>query len=610
MASVRDQAALDVVVAWRQLGAISGGLNNAYDPREIGQGQVACGLNMDLSDPTRARTRNGTRRLPWGRSGITGSASASLGGMAELNAGSNSRLLTCCYTAGPGAGLYYQNTPFAKAAAKAVVTQGPGPATSYPSDFSPGQWVSSFQGNDLLFIMTPGANVHALTIAGELIDAGSMDSALPSQAGSPPSGAVDGVYLLERPWLLVGSRVYYGKLLVMAQDLVDATVFSSTNYLTLSPEREADPRAIKAWRDSSLIVFFAGHVEQVTVNSQNPLLSSRQVVNSRLGTLSPRTAISVGDEVFFLDQYSKLRSLQRTTFGTLKASEPLPLSEPIKGEFPARCRPENWHKTWMEWHDSRLYIHYCRDGSSVPNASVSLIMPPPYGFENTSGLPGGWRWDGPWVYPFGVTHGISSGIGPDGRYRYYAVEAGPSTDHLLYEMHEGGQRYDDGEAIEAVLETRMDTVERERRHTVGRWGLTFDGDTNANVVVSVRTNPWQDFIVVGQKRVDDVGSPTFPISFPMNYEGSFPFVYNDPRETRLRRNAPEESPGISQIPSGAGAMPAGGAGLPMHGPGLVPGGRGVQWRLSCGTPGARFEVEGLAWEVTAPPAAANWTEED
>lgn len=583
---------------------ITGGVNNRYGPREIGLSQIADGLNVDLLDPTRPCTRGGLLRTRWGTHGIPSTAMV-CAGVGELNVGPSSRLFVAAYPGADG-GVYYATTLNEQVATQALVTRGPDGMT-FPGKFDPGERCNFRQGNDLLWCLPSGSNVHALSPDGTLTDCGNGRM-------SPPFAPDDGRYFMERMWFFK-KDLFYSKLLPVEGDIAPADAFDrELQKLTMTPERGGESRAMIPWRDESLLCFFVDHTEQVVVNSSTPLLSQRRVVDPLLGTISARTVATRGDEVFFLDQYSRLRALSRTTEGTLRASRPLPLSEGIKSEFPGRCRPENWNKTWLQIHEDRLEVHYCRDDSEQPNAQVNLILTPAYGLETESGLPNGWRWECPWVYAKPLAHGISSNIGGQ-RYCAYAADGSEDGTHHVYKVGED-ERTDDGETIEYLETGRMwaPPDRREWRYVPHRWGLSFNGDVGAYATVSMRTREWDDYSVVGGKAVEDANADLpgthFPLlfddSFPLAINADFPLVFEAPKETRLRRLAPEANdPG--EIPSGLSDMPHGQPQLPIEGGGLIPHGHGVQYQIRSASHGLRFRRVDLLMELYAHKP--QWDEE-
>jgi hypothetical protein len=193
---------------------------------------------------------------------------------------------------------------------------------------------------------------------------------------------VDGTYMLNRIWLFkqgtatTPPEVHYSKLLPSMSSPStefnrDGVSVSSAiaGRLQLSPNKGGRARAIAPWNETSLMAFFDSSIEEILIVSANPQADSlRRVIEPNIGCLSPRSVVVVGNEMYFVDQYAQVRSLQQTVTAAQGGVIPKPLSEPIAREIPGKVNKLQLAKIKVVVYKDHLYVAYPRLNSTECNA--------------------------------------------------------------------------------------------------------------------------------------------------------------------------------------------------------------------------------------------------
>jgi len=343
------------------------GLNNRWrTPRKIQDSESPELLNVSLEDQSRPSKRDGYCEIESGSEGIS---PASLRGslFAEMDIGDASRLFVVGF---PGGRTYTTRSPIGPSWEPASVTEDSTGSVLRDLDVTSDR-AKCVQGNDLLWLLTPGTGtpVHVMDASGDWFDAG-------ASAKSPPPGAVDGVYMLSRMWLVSGSKLYWSKLLPTRADMVpEATAFDQANsgnseaggFIELSPEQGAEPVAMVGWREESLIIFFKNQIEEVVVNPADPLLSTRKRLEGNLGCGARDTVVQVGEDIYFMDQYGQYRSLRRNQLGNDQGVVQLPVSEMAREELPGNLNKKYLYRSQAALLEEFIYLVYPGGVSDTPD---------------------------------------------------------------------------------------------------------------------------------------------------------------------------------------------------------------------------------------------------
>jgi len=361
-------------IIWRSQ-PLTGGLNNRYQAQYIKDDQASELFNVDLDDVTRPKARDGYLVLA--------------GSTAAMQASITSSLLTKRI-----AGLAYLHTTYDTKKMVIAIDDGSSGKVYWRTDMtSAGYWTEAlvtttvsfavntadapiFQVNDgLLIIPAAATNVHSMDNAGALYDGGNTNT-------SPPRGAVDGCAFLSRAWLLkqgtTGNppELHYSKLLPSAtspstmwnRDGVSVSPLLAGR-LQLAADRGGQAIACKPWNEVSIMVFFTNCIEEILVFNSDPQDGSiRRVIEDHIGCSSRDSVISVGQEMFFADQFGQIRSLQQTVSAAQGGVVPQPLSEPIAGELPGKLNQQYRNKIRCTRFRDRLFVAYPRLGATEANA--------------------------------------------------------------------------------------------------------------------------------------------------------------------------------------------------------------------------------------------------
>lgn len=499
------------------------GVINRFGSRHVPDGACYVAQNVDLSSPQKLQKRSGYKATGSGVAGLP-SPTGRCSGLVDFNVSGKAHMLVAAY---PNGGIYYLTSPESPSGwGSATINAGP---TGGALGFTKSE-ISMFQGNDLLWILPgDGLPVHALAVDGTMTNCG-------DEVKSPPLSAVDGTYLLERVWLLVGTQLHWSKLIPTKADLDPPDAFQRTatevgvdgGFVNLSTERGARPVAIRTWRDRSLICFFEDHIEEIIVDSSNPVNSVRNVLEAEVGCLSRKSIVAVGDVMYFLASDGRYRSLSQTITGAQRGIISTPFSEVIREELPGRLNFAHADKVRAVLHRSALWVFYPRD--SATDLSHAVV----YSFETQTWV------TVPAEYADAFSQVIVSTIDSKERTMF----AMGSTRASLFRFKDGLYS-DDGAEIEIDVQTKaydLALPEIEKRPTDGRWRVF--GDVNAEGSFSVRTSDDDDWTVVSKAQVGVNADASFPLDDPTDFAlvdpDDFPLIDAVPQRKTVAFTIPDK----------------------------------------------------------------------
>lgn len=363
-------------IIWRSQ-PLTGGLNNRYQAQYIKDDQASELFNVDLDDVTRPKMRDGYLILGNSLTEMQDGLNATLkvkriAGLTYLHTTFNTQKMFIAIDNGASDGNCYVRSDVSASGAwvQATVTTSPFFLSVNTAD------CVAFQVNDgLLVIPEASVEVHSMDSAGLMYAGGNTNT-------SPPKGAVDGCAFLSRAWLLKQGtasnppELHYSKLLPGASSVAtnwgrDGSTVSPllAGRLQLAADRGGLAVACKPWNEVSIMVFFNNCIEEILVFNANPQGGSiRRVIEDHIGCSSRDSVISVGQEMFFADQFGQIRSLQQTVSAAQAGVAPAPLSEPIAGELPGKLNLQYRSKIRCMRFQDRLFVAYPRLGATEANA--------------------------------------------------------------------------------------------------------------------------------------------------------------------------------------------------------------------------------------------------
>jgi len=514
------------------------GVINRFAAQYIPDDSIAVGQNVDLTDPTRPSIRDGYAEIGAAQSGISSSAPdltiLRISGFAYLNTTDGTRnFVITIPNATNGKTYWIADSISGGTWAEAV--------TGVPASYDPGGTDTViFQANDGLYFLGTG-NVFTMSKTHVMYDAlDADDTASPDTPKSPPKGGVDGCYFLNRAWILVAGtttkppEAHYSKVLPdmtspSTQWARTSTIGDSgiAGRLQLSPNWGSTAVAIKPWNQVSLIVFFDNNIEEVIVNSADPEAgSTRRILEPRFGTRSRDSIVTIGQEMYFLDQFGEFRSLQQTVNAEQSGVVPRPVSEPIQDELPNNLNMAHLDKVRAVAYRDKIYVWYPRLGETE---ATSVVV-----FDTSLRV-----WIGaPWRMEDSASRVLVSNIrstGTKGEEMYFAD--GAAAVAKVYRMFTGSYT-DNGTAIQYSEETKAyDGGIPESDKTPSEFELEAKGAQGAIATVSVKVEEgggWQ--ALPGQLEIPGNAASSFPLvpsSFAL-VPASFPLVDAEPGLVRQK----------------------------------------------------------------------------
>lgn len=217
-----------------------------------------------------------------------------------------------------------------------------------------------------------------------------------SGAAQPTTGMFPSTYMLNRAFGAGRAGSSRGKVFYSDVASFCATGMNSTQSLTLGGGSRQEIVALKAFRQQDLIAFLADRTEAIQV-VDSPFLTgvagsgalstsagwSRVVIDERIGCGARRSVVTVGEDLFFVDQYGNVRSLARTITDNSQGTKSLPVSAPIQSWID-RINPTAFEAICAEAYDRYYIVGLPID--SATSASHTFV------FDRILN-----SWTGPWI---------------------------------------------------------------------------------------------------------------------------------------------------------------------------------------------------------------------
>lgn len=176
----------------------------------------------------------------------------------------------------------------------------------------------------------------------------------------------------------------------------NVTGFSTLQSFTMGGGTRQEIVALKEFRSSDLIVFLSDRIEAIQMNG-DPLanlsstlntagLWSRIVIDRSIGCASRRSVQTVGEDLFFVDQYGNVRSLNQTITDNNQGTKTLPISSKIQ-TYIDRINPSAVDAIVGAAWDRYYVVSLPLDNAVTPSHSFLYDT-----------INGAWfgPWDGPW----------------------------------------------------------------------------------------------------------------------------------------------------------------------------------------------------------------------
>ena len=483
------------MLVWRSE-PLRGGLLNDIRPQYLPEPFYSDGLNVDLDDETEPSRRDGYV--------VTGNT---LGALSAL-------------TFRPSGGLdFYPSTGANRKVFMAV--NGDNKivyATSLTS-----AWVDTIPTVDAVIDeckMIQAGNM-VLVLRGSSAPVGSDDTGAATVSGlaatDAPANGVDAVYLFNRIWLLVGSSqtyLYYSISVPTAAGVIGQWAEGTATTggrLVLAAEAGNVPVAMTPWNQQSLIVFFNRCIEEVAVDPGDPYSGSiRRIIEPYFGCSARDSVVSVGQELFFQDQFGQIRSLLQTVNAEQAGVSPDPLSRSISAIIPGRLTMSSLAKTRGVVFKNRLLFAVALDGLTE---AFHVVV---YNLAQK-------RWEGLWKLPRAVRQFMVSNIRGQGDELYYfdgTVAGSPlaatAAATKFYRFFNGAYT-DDGAAIPWSFTTRALDGTVPESNKLPEWvEFEFDADAGATITAECQVDEDGTWQSLGDA-TEVFGSGGTWITYPLTY---------------------------------------------------------------------------------------------
>ena len=247
--------------------------------------------------------------------------------------------------------------------------------------------------------------------------------------------------------------------------------------LQLSPNNGGGAVAVRPWNEASLICFFTNCIEEVLVFPSSPQGGSeRRVIESRWGCGSRGSVVTIGLNMYYLDQYGFYRALAQTITGAQAGNADTPLSDPIADELPGRLNMAAISKVQAIAFKDKLYIAYPRDNATQARhvAVYSLARQ---------------RWEGYWRLARPVGKWVVSPIRGSGDELWYTdASTGTNIAAKVYRMFPGTY-LDDGIGYHYRESSKaLDFGQPECDKRVHAVHVEVNGDPGATATVSIQAD--------------------------------------------------------------------------------------------------------------------------
>lgn len=300
---------------------------------------------------------------------------------------------------------------------------------------------------------------------------------------SPPKSTV-ALYFRNRFWVLDANNLYWSDAF---DDDYSGAFDRTTNAYRIPVGTE---RALIGLRDEGILVLGQDQIWAINP-SVTPAATDQPVKVLDIGCVSSRTAVQVGDDVYFLAS-DGIRGVFRSQQDKLQLGASYPLSYRLKSEFESI----NWaqiSKACSVYFDNKYFFSVPVD-SSATNNEVWVYFPASNG----------------WMVISGWNVAAWAKMKVNGEERLYAMD---STDGKVYQAWKGFS--DNGTAITYTEEGKKEDFGQPLMKKVGgvikvRAGSSGDYD----LTVSVSADD-QAYVTLGTLNLAG-NSPTLPVSLPFN----------------------------------------------------------------------------------------------
>ena len=231
----------------------------------------------------------------------------------------------------------------------------------------------------------------------------------------PSTGCFPTVNHLNRGYAGGRSTTARGKVHYSDPGSFTVTGWDATQSLTMGGGSRQEIIALKTFRQGNLLVFMADRTEMLS-NTESPLSPditngiARTVIDPRIGCGARRSVVSMGEDVFFVDQFGSVRSIAKTINDNLQGAKSLPVSWQIQ-TWIDRINPVAMEAIVAEGID-RLYVV----GFPIDTATTASHV---FVFDRINEA-----WSGPWTggwtpYSMAVATLNQASYGPDQQPRLY-----------------------------------------------------------------------------------------------------------------------------------------------------------------------------------------------
>ena len=276
--------------------------------------------------------------------------------------------------------------------------------------------------------------------------------------------------------------------------------------------------ALKEFRSSDLIAFLSDRIEMLQLDG-DPLanltgsltaagLWSRVVVDKTIGCCSRRTVQTVGEDLFFCDQYGNVRSLNRTITDNNQGTKSLPVSAAVQ-TFIDRINPNAFDTIVAASYDRYYVVSFPLDNAVTPSHTLvyDTINKAWYG-----------PWDGPWARTSSLTVATLVGATSSSDRNPTLYIGGAETGNaMVYRAFTGNG--DSGSAITLQEVTKREsygTLDRRKRGSRLRvYALPSAG---ATLMVECRPNGGA-YRFLGYMDMSGE-SPQLPLTGPIDFTGA------------------------------------------------------------------------------------------
>lgn len=426
------------MLVWRSE-PLHGGLYNDVRAQYLPEDFYSDGLNVDLDDETEPQRRDGYVAATNTKGDLSALTFRPSGGLDFYPSNGGNRKIFMPVN-GDNKIVWASSLSSAWTAAQ----------TSVPANVDPViDECKLVQAGNMVLVLRGAAEPCGIDDAGLVTIGGGADT-------DAPDSGVDACYLFNRLWVLVSAAqtyLYYSAFIPTAAGVDvgtewDVGTSTTAGRLTLTPENGNVPVALVPWNQQSLIAFFGRCIEEIAVDPGDPFAQSiRRVLEPYCGCSARDSVLSVGQELFFQDQFGQIRSLMQTVNAEQAGVNPDPLSRAISDIIPGRLTMSALSKTRGVAFKNRILFAVALDGLTE---AFHVVV---YNLAQK-------RWEGLWRLPRAVRGWMVSNIRGSGDELYFfdgtvagSPLAGTAAATKFYRFF-NGLHTDDGVSIPWSLTTR------------------------------------------------------------------------------------------------------------------------------------------------------------